>query len=418
MATPNPMGMMIMWTTFLLASALAAGPSPEPLTIEATLRLAAEREPTAFAAEHEADAAVADADFATRLPAPEWMAGIENLPITGDHAGSFGMDEMTMRMVGVEQMWPSKRMRMAGRDAALAMGDVARAEAEAARRMRAREAGRMWVEGWRAAATTRLLNAEMAALDDALSAATTMMKSEAGGGDEVLLLEVERAELEAMAAAMDGERIGVEAWLGAELGQTVAIAETDPKWTTPDADAVERALDRHPELRMAAAMRLQADAEAGMAQAQGGPEWRMAARYGARSAGRDDMLGLEVGVRFDAFARDRQSARERAAYARADAAEARLAAKRRELLQLGRSARAKALAAAAGQRRIEKALLSAAADHAALVRSRYAAGQATLADALSAERLHFSHQREAIRLRGEALLALVDLYSLLPEWPQ
>jgi outer membrane protein TolC len=412
------MGSITMWTTLLLAGALAAGASPEPLTLEAAIRLAAEREPTALAAEYEAAAAAADADFSTRLPAPMWMAGIENLPIDGPDAGRLGMDMMTMRMVGIEQMWPNRRMRDAGRDAALAMGDVSLAEAEAARRMRAREAGRMWVEGWRAAATARLLREEIAALDDALGAATAMARAESGGGEEALMLEVERAEVEAMVDAMDGERAGVEDWFAAELGATIALAEEAPDWSLPEATALEAALERHPELRMAAAMRLQAEAEAGMAQAQGGPEWRFAARYGARSAGRDDMLGLEVGVRFDAFARDRQDARERAAHARADAAAARLLAKQRELRQLARSARAKAAAAMAAQRRIDQVLLKAAADHAALVRSRYAAGEASLGEALTAERMHYVHHRESLRLHGEALLALVDLHSLLPEWPR
>jgi outer membrane protein TolC len=407
-----------MWTTLLLAGALAVGPSPERLTLAAAIRLAAEREPAALAAEHEAAAALAEADFATRLPAPMWMAGIDNLPIEGPDAGRFGMDDMTMRMLGIEQMWPNRRMRDAGRDAALAMGDVSLAEAAAARRMRAREAGRMWVEGWRAAATARLLREEVAALDQAIDAATAMARAESGGAEQALMLEIERAEVEAMAEAMDGERAAVEAWFAAELGVPIALTEEAPDWTLPETSTLDAALDRHPELRMAAAMRRQAEAEAAMAQAQGGPEWRLAARYGARSAGRDDMLGLEVGVRFDAFARHRQNARERAAEARADAAAARLLAKQRELRQLARSARAKAAAAMAAQRHIDRVLIPAAADHTALVRSRYAAGEARLAEALSAERMHYAHRRESLRLHGEALLALVDLYSLLPEWPR
>jgi outer membrane protein TolC len=407
-----------MWSTLLLAGAIAAGTPIERLTLGTAVRLSAEREPTALAAEHELAASNADADFAARLPAPMWMVGFENLPITGMDAGSFGADEMTMRMVGVEQMWPSARMREAGRDAALAMGDVARVQAEAARRMRAREAGRMWVEGWRAAATARVLREEIAALDEAIAAATVMARSEPGEGEEALMLTLERAETEAMAEVMDGERAGVEDWFAAELGAPVALDDARPDWTLPESASLDAAIDRHPELRMAEAMRVQAESESGMAQAQGGPEWRLAARYGARSDGRDDMLGVEVGVRFDAFAGDRQDARERAARSRAEAAQVRLVAKRRELTQLARSARAKAAAALAACQRIAHALLPAAADHAALVRSRYAAGDATLADALTAERMHYVHHREALRLEGEALLALVDLYSLLPEWPR
>jgi outer membrane protein TolC len=407
-----------MWSTFLLAGALAAGTPVERLTLESAVRLSAEREPTALAAEHEVAAAAADADFAARLPAPMWMVGIDNLPITGMDAGSFGADEMTMRMVGVEQMWPSARMREAGRDAALAMGDVARVQAEAARRMRAREAGRMWVEGWRATATARVLREEIAALDEAIAAATAMAKSEPGGAEEALMLDVERAEIDAMAEVMDGEYAGVVGWFTAELGAPVALDDAAPDWTLPEAAPTDAQIERHPELRMAESMRLQAESESGMAQAQGGPEWRLTARYGARSDGRDDMLGFEVGVRFDAFAVDRQDARERAARARAEAAQARLAAKRRELTQLAHSARAKAAAAQAAHRRITQSLLPAAADHAALVRSRYAAGTATLAEALAAERMHYIHHREALRLEGEALLALVDLYFLYPEWPR
>lgn len=235
-----------MWSTLLLAGALAVGTPIEPLTLAAAVRLSAEREPTALAAEHEVAAAAADADFAARLPAPMWMVGIQDLPITGMDAGSFGADEMTMRMVGVEQMWPSARMREAGRDAALAMGDVARVQAEAARRTRARKAGRMWVEGWRAGATARVLRAEIAALDAAIAAAQVMAKSEPGGAEEALMLDVERAEIEAMAEVMDGEHASVEDWFAAELGAPVALADAAPDWTLPESAQLDAAIERHP----------------------------------------------------------------------------------------------------------------------------------------------------------------------------
>jgi hypothetical protein len=245
-AVPFPMESTIMWSTLLLAGALAVGTPIEPLTLAAAVRLSAEREPTALAAEHEVAAAAADADFAARLPAPMWMVGIQDLPITGMDAGSFGADEMTMRMVGVEQMWPSARMREAGRDAALAMGDVARVQAEAARRTRARKAGRMWVEGWRAGATARVLRAEIAALDAAIAAAQVMAKSEPGGAEEALMLDVERAEIEAMAEVMDGEHASVEDWFAAELGAPVALADAAPDWTLPESAQLDAAIERHP----------------------------------------------------------------------------------------------------------------------------------------------------------------------------
>lgn len=119
--------------SLLLVPALAR---PDPLSLEAALALAEARSPDVAAQSAGVAAAHAAAAAAGRLPDPQLVVGIENLPVSGPERWSLTREAMTMRKVGLMQELPNGARRHAEADAARA----GRARARRAARARARGA--------------------------------------------------------------------------------------------------------------------------------------------------------------------------------------------------------------------------------------------------------------------------------------
>src|SRR4051794_20620961 len=115
----------------------------DPLTHDDAVRIALERAPLLQAQARRVDAAHEAVTSAGRLPDPELVLGIDNLPIEGANAFSIGDDFMTMRRIGVMQPVPSGAKRSTQRSSAQAYArmsestltqtqlDVARATSQA-----------------------------------------------------------------------------------------------------------------------------------------------------------------------------------------------------------------------------------------------------------------------------------------------
>ena len=72
-----------------------------PLTHDETVRLALERAPSIQAQGLAIEGAESSVTAAGRLPDPELIVGVDNLPVDGPDAYSLNRDFMTMRKVGV-----------------------------------------------------------------------------------------------------------------------------------------------------------------------------------------------------------------------------------------------------------------------------------------------------------------------------
>ena len=83
----------------------------EPLSLEAAVDRALEIAPQVGVRSANFDAMQALAVSAGRLPDPELVVGIDNLPVTGADAYSRTRDFMTMRKVGVMQEFPAASKR-------------------------------------------------------------------------------------------------------------------------------------------------------------------------------------------------------------------------------------------------------------------------------------------------------------------
>lgn len=120
------------WHRLLLLLLLGALPfgvcAAEPLSLEAAVERALDIAPQVNSRAANFEAMQALAVSAGRLPDPELVVGIDNLPIDGPDAYSTTRDFMTMRKVGVMQEFPAAAKRKLERQ--LASAEVGVAEAE------------------------------------------------------------------------------------------------------------------------------------------------------------------------------------------------------------------------------------------------------------------------------------------------
>jgi cobalt-zinc-cadmium efflux system outer membrane protein len=129
----------------LLCTLPLAVHAAEPLSLEEAVGRALEIAPQVSAQTANLEALQALTASAGRLPDPELIVGIDNLPVTGADAYSTTRDFMTMRKVGVMQTFPAATKRKLRSERAAAEADVAQAELLGSRLAVAREVAQAWI---------------------------------------------------------------------------------------------------------------------------------------------------------------------------------------------------------------------------------------------------------------------------------
>ncbi|MGH8237729.1 MAG: TolC family protein [Steroidobacteraceae bacterium] len=117
----------------------------QPLSLDAAVELALGAAPQVSARAESLTAAQSLTVSAGRLPDPQLIVGIDNLPVTGSAAYSTTSDFMTMRKVGVMQEFPRTRKRRLQHDLAEAEAGVAGAQLVQTRLDIAREVATAWI---------------------------------------------------------------------------------------------------------------------------------------------------------------------------------------------------------------------------------------------------------------------------------
>jgi hypothetical protein len=102
----------------------------QPLTLDAAVDLALSRAPQVAAGQAATESAQSLSVSAGRLPDPQAIIGIDNLPVTGTDSFSTTRDFMTMRKVGLMQSFPASAQRRSERAVAGAEVDIAGAPQE------------------------------------------------------------------------------------------------------------------------------------------------------------------------------------------------------------------------------------------------------------------------------------------------
>ncbi|MFC3715543.1 TolC family protein [Luteimonas soli] len=293
---------LLAWST----SGLAA---PAALSLEEAVRMAVERAPMLDARRAQVDAARQEFQRAGALPDPMLMVGIDNLPVTGPDAFDPSADFMTMKRIGIRQEVPAGAKREARRDLAARTVDERQARARAERLEIRRSTAEAWIALWTA---ERKLD-EVTALREQAELASDLARARVAGGSELAVdaLAAKAAVLElvnrieAARAEVEAAQIGLARWIGAPALHVTADMPDFSELPVQKTRLLS-AVDKVGPLLAAEAQVETAAAAIDLAQAEKRPDWSVAASYGQRSDGRDDMFMLEFGVELPLFTANRQ----------------------------------------------------------------------------------------------------------------
>src|SRR5258705_8448448 len=215
----------------LLAQSLEALADARPLTLDEAVERALGESPQVVASSAMLDAAGAKAPSAGRLPDPEFVAAVDNLPINTDDRFSLSRDFMTMRRVGLMQMFPNGAKRELQKTHAQQEVVVAEAELRKTRF----ETAQATAEAWIAAAVAdeslsrlRELQPEVALQ---ASAARSALSSGPATATDALAAQTVAARLEdrILALEQDAEmrRAELVRWVGDAAERPLAMIPTD-----------------------------------------------------------------------------------------------------------------------------------------------------------------------------------------------
>lgn len=296
-----------------------------PVTLEQAVMLGMERAPQLQARTAAVEAAQSESIAAGRLPDPELVVGVDNVPATGEDAWSIDSDSMTMRKVGVMQTFPNQRKRAAQRERAAAAVSVVQSEARQTRL----EIARATADAWVAVHAAELVRANLRLLkpEIELQAQAAQVALASGRGSTVDALAA-RSDISDLTDRMleaqrevDAARAELTRWIGEDAQRALAAAPSFEELPVAR-EQLLASLHRHASLLTFDAQRILAQSEIVLARAEKRSDWSAELAYANRGDDFSDMVSLEFRVGLPFFGRNRQdpqiSAR-RADLARLDA---------------------------------------------------------------------------------------------------
>lgn len=295
------------WLPLLLASAAAVSAHAEPMTFDQALTRAETTAPDLTASALRVESARFASRSAGALPDPTLTLGLDNVPVSGPLAGTFGEDDMTMARVGIEQEVPSGAKRRARVDEARASIGVAQAQAAVEARAVMLATALAWLDLYYAKRRLAALDAFAEMLAPILESAPSSVASGASRPGETVAPEQWRA----MLADQRSDLVALVARARAELvrwtGDSEADVGGDPPAFDVDGATLRAGLDNHPTLLAYSATSRQADASVRVAQADTQPDWSWGLSYQRRDPMFGDMVSAEVSIRLPLFPGSRQN---------------------------------------------------------------------------------------------------------------
>lgn len=404
--------MVLVWSS---CGGTLAGAAEGALTLDEAVRRALIDAPQVVAAQAAVDGARELAARAGRLPDPEAIVGLENLPLNTADAFSLSRDFMTMRKVGVMQAVPNAAKRSSQRNLAAREVDLAEAQRAADRFGIARAAADLWIS---AAVNARSLQVLRARRDE-LATPTLAARAALAGGNrsagDVLAGEASLARMDARILDLEQQLAMRRAELGRWIGDA-ADREFGPlPWARelePESLALPQTVEAHSPLAPVTAEVEVARAQLQAAQAERRPDWSAELSYAKRGSNYSDMVSIEFRVGLPLFTKYRQNPAIASRMADLRAREADKQAELRmhraeveSLLAQWRSARTRL-------QLYTETLLPLAADRLRTVNSAYAASRGDLSVVIGATAEEIDLQIERIALEGEISRAWVFLHLL------
>lgn len=291
--------LLLVLLTPLAAAASELTVGEEPLSLDAAVEQALQRAPQLSAQAENVDAAQALSVSAGRLPDPELVVGIDNLPVTGSDAYSATRDFMTMRKVGVMQEFTRAEKRRLLRDRAEARVTLAGAELVQTRLMIAREAAQAWIRRATSDASLEVLRLLEPEVDLQAVAARAAVASGRNSVTEALAAEAAVAQLANRVLAMQGEsrRAALELarWIDADANRPLAPMPSLDQLPIP-APALLASVDEHAPLLSFESRTDAARIDIALAKAERRPDWSAGLAFAKRGPEFSDMVSFEIRI--------------------------------------------------------------------------------------------------------------------------
>jgi outer membrane protein, heavy metal efflux system len=398
---------------FLCAVAQNSAP-PDTLYLADALRVAAASNPMLHAARFSAAAAEQRVGPAGALPDPQLQLGLMNRMIS-----QFGstMDPMTMNQVQLMQMlpWPGK-LGYARRAAELS-ASAAQADAEDQALMIGAQVRMTYSEVSAADRSLDVMRRTQGLLRDFLQVTTTMYAVGSAVQQDVLRAQVEVARMDEDITRMSQERVAMAARLNALLGREAAlpipaVELPEPGDDLPPVDSlIALALAHRPALRAGAERVSAAQANLAAARRELYPDLQVGIAYQARPA-YDNMISLMVGISLPIFAGGRQLPMRRQMAAMRDMSAAELSSLRNETVARIVETRARAVRDRDLSRLYRSSILPQARSAVQAALGSYRVGQVSFMQLVDNQMTVNQYEIETIRLLADYQQALGDLIAL------
>lgn len=395
--------------------AFSARAADDALTLDATIERALREAPQVVAAESSLEGAQALLPSAGRLPDPELIVGVDNLPVNGSDQFSLTRDFMTMRKVGVMQAVPAGAKRRYRAEVASREVDVALADLRAARFETASAAAEAWIASAVAEETLERLQALKRDLGAQSSIARAALSSGRGTAADALETEATLARLDNQIFENEQQRAMRRAELSRWVGDAASKELGELPWKRELAVAPELLVQEvasHPPLAPFDARVEAAKTEVNLARAEKRSDWAAQLSFAKRGPDYSDMVSLEFRVGLPLFAKYRQNpaiaaklAGVRASEAEQEAALRMHRAEIESMVAMWRSGRQRL-------QHFESTLLPLARDRSRAVLTAYASARGNLNAPLDALREEVDLQREYVALEGDVTRAWTFLHLL------
>ncbi|MDQ7990842.1 MAG: TolC family protein [Candidatus Dactylopiibacterium sp.] len=409
---------------FAFASPPAATAAQAPLNLAAALDLAERRAPQLAASAAREDAAREMRVPAGRLPDPLLKLGVQNVPTSGEMAGSLTRDGMTMRTVGVMQELTLGDKRAARVARAEREADAAHAATRLTLATLRRDTTLAWLELAYQDTVRALIAAQVDELGRQAQAAEAAFRGGRGTQGEILAMRLEAGRMQDELAAAERDlalaRSRLARWIGADASRPPGPLPAHDRLAWQPAATPAAAGDaRHPLIAASLSEAALGDADARLARAMRQPDPAIEFMYGARGSGYPDMVSVSVTLPLPWDRANRQDRDLAASLARRDAARAMAADTAREYAARVEEARAAWEADQARERHYDATLLPLAQARIDAALAAYRAGTGSLAEVLGARRARLdtqlARQRTALAAaRGHAELDYLDPRAGLP----
>jgi outer membrane protein TolC len=281
----------------------------EPLSLDAAVTRALEIAPQVKAQSASVEATQALELSAGRLPDPELVVGIDNLPVNGPDAYSTTGDFMTMRKVGVMQEFPRSAKRKLQRERAAADANAASAGLVETRLAIAREVAQAWVRRSTAETSLNDLRSLESEVELQAIAARAAVSSGRSSTAEALAAQAAVAQLHARVLQMQSEArqaaFELERWIDADAHRPLASVPSLDELPTPPA-ALLANVHQHGSLLPFESQIDAAKLDIELARAERRPDWSAELAFAKRGPEFSDMVSLEFRIGLPLSTKNRQ----------------------------------------------------------------------------------------------------------------